>query len=139
MTVDDRPQEGRRWIEHTGEAELEIRAWDEAGVLRQALAGLAELLGPPPPGLASSVEIAVRAGDRPALLVAWLEELLWVAERDGVVPERVAALNLADGSLRATVDVRRGPPRPLVKAVTWHDLRFERVPDGWEARVVFDV
>ena len=134
------PEDRRRWIEHTGEAELEIHARDEEGVLREALAGLAELLGPPAPGVrTSAVDVEVRAADRPSLLVSWLEELLWVAERDGVVPVSIAALALDDAALRATVDVHECPPRPLVKAVTWHDLRFEPTPDGYRARVVFDV
>lgn len=131
----------RRWLEHTGEAELEIESDSERGVFAEALAGLSELLGEPATGdaVGSTYRLAVRAGDRASLLVAWLEELLWIAERDGVVPERVVTLALDDEGLRAEVIARPGPPRPLVKAVTWHDLCFEPGGEGFKARVVLDV
>ncbi len=89
--------------------------------------------------MGSTYRLAVRAGDRASLLVAWLEELLWIAERDGVVPERVVTLALDDEGLRAEVIARPGPPRPLVKAVTWHDLCFEPGGRGLQSRVVLDV
>jgi len=130
----------RRWLEHTGEAELEIESDSEPGVFAEALGGLAELIGEPAGGGArSTYRLEVRAGDRAGLLVAWLEELLWIAERDGVVPERVVTLDLDGGRLRAEVLARPGPPRPLVKAVTWHDLCFEAGAEGFRARVVLDV
>lgn len=136
----------RRWVEHTGEVELEIEARSEAQVLAEALAGLAELLdddappaGPAGAAEAARYEIRLQAPDRAALLVAWLEELLWIAERDAVVPGRVEALVLDAGGLRAEVVARRTPPRPLVKAVTWHRLRFEPLGEGFRARVVLDV
>lgn len=130
----------RRWLEHTGEAALELRADDEEGVFAEALAGLAELLGEPGPDAPlEERELAVRAPDRPALLVAWLEELLWISERDGVVPVGVVRLGLGPDGLRATVAVAPGPPRPLVKAVTWHDLCFAPAGAGYRARVVLDV
>lgn len=130
----------RRWLEHTGEVELEIEADSERGVFVEALAGLAELLGEPGgDGAASTHCLTVHAEDRAGLLVGWLEELLWIAERDGVVPERVESLELDRGELRAEVVARGGPPRPLVKAVTWHDLCFEARGGGFRARVVLDV
>jgi len=130
----------RRWLEHTGEVELEIESDSEPGVFAEALAGLSELLGEPTAdGARSTYRLAVRAEDRASLLVGWLEELLWIAERDGVVPERVAKFELDGEGLRAEVLARPGPPRPLVKAVTWHDLCFEAGVEGFRARVVFDV
>jgi len=130
----------RRWVEHTSEVQLDIASPTEAGVFAEALGGLAELLGgDDASGPATTAPLRVRAGDRAALLVGWLEELLWVAERDQAVPGSARALVLDGDELRAEVDWRPAPPRPLVKAVTWHDLRFERADDGYHARVVLDV
>lgn len=129
-----------RWLEHVGEAELEVESGSEEDVFVDALKGLAELLGEDVEGGASSTQpVVVRAPNRASLLVGWLEELLWVAERDGVVPEAVEAIELDGEELRAEVRLRDGPPRPLVKAVTWHELCFEPVAAGFRARVVFDV
>src|SRR5205085_7153805 len=127
-----------RWIEHSGEVEFEIEADSEEAVFRAALAALAELLGVE----GESGEwrsIAVKAPDRPSLLAAWLEELVLMAEIEGIEPVAVESLELTDGSLVATIRGRRGDPPPLVKAVTFHRLAFEPTDSGYRATVVLDV
>lgn len=128
-----------RWVEHTAELELEIETASEAAVFEEALAALAELLGE---GGGSTVtrELELEADEQALLLVEWLSELVYLAEADGFVSERVRSLTLSDGRLQATVEGHRGEPAHLVKAVTLH--RLELRPDdsvGWRARVVLDV
>ena len=133
-----------RWSDHTGELGLKIEATSEAGVFEEALAALGELLGGeagggPADGESVSRRVEAAAPDRPALLAAWLEELLFLAESERLVPERVARLDLTDTGLVATIEARRGSPRPLVKAATYHRLSFRREGDAWRATVVLDV
>jgi SHS2 domain-containing protein len=139
-----------RWLDHTAELELELEAATEREVLSDALDALRELLegdekavSPerrrvPADQLERRVIRAV-AGDRPALLAAWLEELLFLSESEGFIALTVERLSLEDGALGATVAGRIGEPRPLVKAVTYHRLVFERSEHGYRACVVFDV
>jgi SHS2 domain-containing protein len=127
-----------RWVDHTAEVELEIDAGSEREVFADALAALAELLGATGEGdELRSVEL--RAADRPALLAAWLEELVFLAEIEGFEPLGLESLELGDDSLRATVRGRVGDPPHLVKAVTYHRLAFARAGSGYSARVVLDV
>ena len=84
-------------------------------------------------------EIAVSAPDRPALLVEWLSELVFLVETEGFVPERVVEFELADSALRASVEGYRGTPPHLVKAVTYHRLEFAEKDGRWQGRVVLDV
>lgn len=130
---------GYRWVDHTAELQLEIAASEQAAVFEQALHALAELLEGAPAGERVEHEIHVTAADRAALLAEWLSELVYLAEAHDVIPEAVGSLELRPGSLRAVVRGRRGTPRHLVKAVTYHDLALERDGDGWRARVVLDV
>jgi SHS2 domain-containing protein len=128
-----------RWVDHTAELELEIEAPSEEAVFSEALAALAELVsdagGPP-----VTREVQVAADDRALLLVEWLSELVYLSELEELVPERIAALELTEGRLRATVQGHRGRPRHLVKAVTIHRLELSGDDDaGWRARVVLDV
>jgi SHS2 domain-containing protein len=128
-----------RWVEHTAELELEIEAPSQEAVFGEALAAFAELVGHGS-GPRTTRELEVEA-DEPALLLAeWLSELVYLADAEQFVPERIAALELGEDSLRATIEGHVGEPRPLVKAVTLHRLEFQ--PDdtvGWRARVVLDV
>lgn len=128
-----------RWVEHTGELELEIRARTEEETFTEALAALAELLaddGSAPP---EQRRLVVRADDRPALLAAWLDELVFLAETESLIPERVDELELRETGLRALVTARPGEPRHIVKAVTYHRLELCEHEGGWRARAVLDV
>jgi SHS2 domain-containing protein len=89
------------------------------------------------------VAVQVSAPDPGALLVDWLNEVLWLAETRqaavaGVRVERVAAA-VASGS----VVLDSGGPAPdgtFVKAVTYHRLRVEPDPEGgWLVEVYLDV
>jgi SHS2 domain-containing protein len=128
-----------RWVEHTAEFELEIEASSEAEVFTEALSAFAELVGDGG-GRSVTREVEAEADDRAMLLAEWLSELVYLCEVEQFVPERIAALELGEGELSATVEGHRGQPRHLVKGVTLH--RLELRPDdavGWRARVVLDV
>jgi SHS2 domain-containing protein len=129
-----------RWVNHTAELELEIEAPSEEEVFAEALAAFAELAGNGRSGEPVSRKVELEAGGHAELLAEWLSELVYLAEAEQLVPERVSSLELEGGSVRATVEGRRGEPRNLVKAVTLHRLELE--PDdrvGWRARMVLDV
>jgi SHS2 domain-containing protein len=128
-----------RWVEHTAELELEIEAPSEEAVFGEALAAFAELVGDGS-GAWTTRELEVEAHEPALLLGEWLSELVYLADAEQFVPERIAALELGEGMLRATVEGHRGDPKPLVKGVTLHRLEFRRDDTvGWRARVVLDV
>jgi SHS2 domain-containing protein len=127
------------WVEHTGELELAIEAASEIDVFTEGLAALGELLGEEGKGQPAVYEVEVTGSDRPALLAEWLSELVFLAESEGFVPARLTDIALKGNDLRATIDGRRGSPRHLVKAVTYHDLSFAWQGSTWRATVVLDV
>jgi SHS2 domain-containing protein len=126
-----------RFVDHTAELEVELEAGTAEGVLLEALRALAELAGH---GDGEPVERAVdvSAGDLPALLAAWLEELVFLADSEQLVPED-GEISVSGTRVTGIVRGRRGAPRPLVKAVTLHRLRFRRENGSWSGRVVLDV
>jgi SHS2 domain-containing protein len=128
-----------RWVEHTGELELEIEAEDEEAVFGEGFAAMRELLTADAGGeiLIRRVELAGR--DRAALLADWLAELAILGEIEGLVPEGICKLELDADGLRVTVEGHAGSPSHLVKGATYHRLAFEPSGDGWFARVVLDV
>jgi SHS2 domain-containing protein len=128
-----------RWVEHTGELELEIEAASAEEAFAEALAALAELMGEGAGGPPQRRRVAVEAADRPALLAAWLEELVFLAETERLVPERAEELALAGTALQAVVVGRTGDPPHLVKAVTYHRLELAESDGGWHGRAVLDV
>jgi SHS2 domain-containing protein len=104
------------------------------------MSALAELLGIDEAGAGGQRRaIALQAGDRPALLAAWIEELAFLAESEGFVATRLVDLDLDESGLTATVAGVLDEPPPLVKAVTYHRLAFEPSGAGYVARVILDV
>ena len=128
-----------QWVDHTAELELHIAAPDAAAVFEDALRAFHELIADGTTGDHVSFDVEVAAPDRATLLVRWLDELVYRAETEGLVPERLERLELNAGGLVATVRARRGEPRHLVKGVTYHRLAFERGAPGCRATVVLDV
>jgi SHS2 domain-containing protein len=128
-----------RWVEHTGELEVEIVAPDEESVFTEGFEAMRELLATEAHGEAVSRKVELAGRDRAALLADWLAELAILAETEGLVPERVSDFQLGDGGLRASVSGREGAPAHLVKGATYHRLAFEPSDRGWFARVVLDV
>jgi len=129
-----------RWLEHTSEAELWIEDESPAAVLGEAAIALGDLLGVHPRGEPVTHRVRLTASDLPTLLADWLGELVFLAETDGFVPERVVEMELAGSSVDAVVAGQRTAPQTLVKGVTYHRLEFTQDGDrSWHARVVLDV
>lgn len=127
------------WREHTAEVELHVDAGSEADVFREALDAFGRLVEREPGGEPASHDVELQAPDQGALLVAWLEELIYLADTASFVPDRVASLDLRSGRLEARIEGRRADVDPLVKAATYHGLRFAHDGGRWRARVVLDV
>jgi SHS2 domain-containing protein len=129
-----------QWVDHTSELELAVEASSEAAVFVEALAAFRELLGDEGQrGEIEHHELMVASRDRSTLFADFLAELVFLAETEDFVPERVSTLAIEPTRLRAVVEGRRGEPRHLVKAVTYHGLEFANVDGRWRARVVLDV
>src|SRR5262249_5699321 len=127
------------WRSHTAEIELAVDADSPEQVFAEAAEALAELISLGRDGEPRNRQVAIDAADLGALLVEWLEELIFLADTEGFAPERVADLEIRDTSLTATLVGRPGRIEPLVKAPTYHGLRFARDDGVWHARVVLDV
>jgi SHS2 domain-containing protein len=128
-----------RWVDHTAEIELHIEAETREGVFADALTAFAELVSRDEGGESAEHDVSVEAADDAGVLVAWLEELVFLAETDDFVPEGVERLEVTNGRLTARISGRRDRPAHLVKAVTYHGLEFVQHDGLWRAKVVLDV
>ncbi len=127
------------WRSHTADIELAIEADSPEQVFAQAATAFGELIGLDEQGEPARHDVTVEATDREALLVQWLEELIFLADTESFVPQLADGIRLETTSVRATLIGRRAPFEPLVKAATYHGLRFAQDEDNWHARVVLDV
>lgn len=142
MNVGAARASSHRFLEHTGEVRLRVRAVGLKELFAEAARGLARLLGRRRPRgpVGDWVPVQVRAGDRTSLLVDWLNELIFVAESARLVPTEVQIVSLGETELEAKVrGVRVAEPPSLVKAATLHGARVDEVEGGFESDIVFDI
>jgi SHS2 domain-containing protein len=136
------PERWHRWVDHTSEVELEVEAESLAGLAAEAgrALGLLMLRGAPAEVSGPARTLEVSSVDRDALLVDWLNEILFVAETECWVPVEFAVEESSPTRLRIAargVTVEEVPSS--VKAATFHGLRVEERDGAWRAEVIFDV
>lgn len=131
-------------LEHTADVGLRIFGDTPEEVLEAAALGLTTLEGAWYPGEGRERSVQVEAPDLPALLVAWLDELLYLRDAEDAVFGGFA-VDVSEHGPRLEARVRTAPrgDRVLesagVKAATYHGLRFQRKNAGWMADVYLDV
>ncbi len=128
--------------EHRGELEIRIEGPTLPAVFAEAGRALAEVMDATsleaPMGL--SDEVVVNAPDREALLVEWLNELVYRSEVERAIFTDLEVAHLSDHQLVATIrGTRVAGLRNPVKAATYHGLSIAENAGGITAKVILDV
>lgn len=135
-------RERHHWVDHTSEVQLEVEGESLAELAAEAgrALGLLMLRAEPAVVSGSARRLEVFAVDRDALLVNWLNEILFVAETEHWVPvefdvEEASPVRL----LAAAWGVPVMEPPSSVKAATFHGLKVEERDGLFRAEIIFDV
>ena len=131
-------------LEHTADVGIEASGASCEEAFAAAAEGLATLLGAWFPGEGAPRDVLVEAPDREALLVAWLDELLFLHEAEEVVFGGFDIHRVGEGDLDASVLAAPAAGRALegnaIKAATFHRLRVASEAGGaCRVRVYLDV
>jgi riboflavin kinase/FMN adenylyltransferase len=148
-----RPLEARRYrfreLEHTADRALHVWGKGLPDLLVGAARGMCSLMGDLE-DLTPEVwrTIRLEADDREALLVEWLNELLFLIEQEGLlfVDFRIQSVSdpvetpQAGATLVANVGGAEAPvTRAQIKAATFHNLELVKDNGGWSTVITFDV
>ncbi len=132
-------------FEHTADIGLVARGGTPEELFANAAMGLVDLMVDPA-GLREEtrLECSVSAPDHEVLLVAWLNELLYLLDTRGFLPRRCRIMSMTETGLTAEllgerIDRARHAVRRMVKAATYHGLRVAQANGGWEARILLDL
>lgn len=124
-------------VEGRGDSLGEALAWTATGMFSV----IADLGAVEP---RDELRLSVAAVDRDALVVDWLNELLFRYETEGFLPKELnVSVDEAGNALEARcvgeqADPERHSLHPAVKAATYHALQVEHDGD-WRIRVVLDI
>jgi len=137
----DQPADGFEFLDHPGD--LKLRAWGRSleHLFANAASGMMTFLfgggvDGSQPYRTETIEIG--AGDREALLVDWLSELLYRATSEYHAYVGFRMHELTETKLKAAVAAVAAEAIEDIKAVTHHELSVNACEGGWEATVVFD-
>jgi SHS2 domain-containing protein len=133
-------------LEHTAEAGIIARGATLSEAFANAAEGMYSLILELD-GVAEreSREVALEGESPEALLVDWLQELVFLTETEGLVFRRFAVDELSDTRLRARAWGERFDPERhvshnvMVKAVTQHLLEIAPEDGGYRVQVLFDI
>lgn len=142
-----------RLLEHTADLGIEATGATREEALQWAALGIVHVVtGRPQPNATLRPErelsFFVEAPDLPALVVAFLSDVLWHLESEDLLwlGGGVALGNSRDGIHRLDAMGNACKYKPErdgrgveVKAVTYHDLQFRREGAGWLLRVYLDL
>jgi SHS2 domain-containing protein len=127
-------------LEHTADWAIRITAKDLPDLLIKAARGMLDLMGLPRGEGGEKQKIEIDAIDEEDLLVAWLEELLYLVESRSVGFAGLQVEVSEGPQLVATVETVAGlEPEKEIKAVTFHNLDIHPVEGGLGVTIVFDV
>jgi len=130
-------------LEHTADIGVRVQAHEPAALFAGAARAMFSLLRAEPDAAApvETRHVVVDAVDIEALMVDWLNELLYLHETVGALFTDCRMRQWSPTRLEAGVAGSRplGAPQVHIKAATYHQLRIERHADRWTAEVFFDI
>jgi SHS2 domain-containing protein len=138
---------GEGWEYFEVEADVGVHAWGATleACFRQCALAVFDLIVPlRAVAPAESREVMAQGETPETLLVAWINELVYLHDVEGFAVCDVEEPRLEGGRLHARlsgepVDPARHPRGILVKAATFHQLSLDRAPGRVAARVVVDI
>jgi SHS2 domain-containing protein len=91
-----------------------------------------------------TTNLKVTGDDWSDLMVNWLRELLYLWNGKELLVKKAQILALSEKELSANVELDPFDPdrheiKIEIKAVTYHQIQVSSSPQGWEAKIIFDV
>ncbi len=132
-------------FEHTADIGLHVYGSSLRELFVHAAQGMESLMvSPEQVRIQVSREIVVEGHDIVSLLIAWLNELIFLFDTEYLIFREFEIGSLTEIHLEGRAsgepyDVQRHDLGSAIKAVTWHEAAVERTDEGYKARIIFDI
>ena len=134
-----------KFIDHTGDLGMVVFGKNSRELFVHAAEGFFYILtNPKKVRSRSTCEISLEATGMEELLVAWLNEFVYLFDTRRLLFSRFQVLALDDLSMKAVAqgepyEEGRHPIKRTIKEATYHQLRIREEGGTWEAQVIFDL
>ena len=133
------------FIDHTADIGITAYGADMKQVFANAARGLFSIITElDSVAVTEKRDIQITAPDHEALLVNWLDELIYLFEAKGMLFNKFEITAITETGLKANafgekINLAKHELKTQVKAATYHMLKIEQNEDGYRAQVIFDV
>ncbi len=91
-----------------------------------------------------SREVVAQGHDLVSLLIAWLNELIFLFDTEYLIFCQFEIDSFTETSMKARAsgepyDAQRHELGCSIKAVTWHEAAVEQIEGGYKARIILDI
>jgi SHS2 domain-containing protein len=139
------PSQSYEVFEHTADVGIHAYGSTLAELFVHAAQGMESLMvAPEQVRSLTSRGIAVEGHDNVSLLIAWLNELIFLFDTEYLLLRDVVIDDISETRLTAHAtgepyDAQRHDLSSAIKAVTWHEAAVTHSDDGYKARIIFDI
>ena len=132
-------------FEHTADIGLHVYGNTLPELFIHAAEGMESLMvAPEQVQVQVSRAIEVEGHDNISLLIAWLNELIFLFDTEYLLFRQFQIDALTETQLKAGAcgepyDARRHDLSSAIKAATWHEASVEKTDDEYKARIIFDI
>lgn len=136
---------GYELLDHTGDLGIRVWAADVRGIFQEAARALFGIITDlDKVEVHVDIEVAVNGLGQEELLVAWLNELLYLYEVEDLLLCDFAITEIDEGSVKGMAmgeefDEDRHDIKTSIKAVTYHQVEIQEQDGCWQAQVIFDI
>ncbi len=136
-----------REIRHTADLMVEVESRTLSGLFEEALKALSFLYGKGPIAKnkkRKKIKIELKAETPEELLVSFLNEVIFLTERERVVFPlgKVTIVKESPSGLSLTASIFNDKIHPLIeiKSATYHNLKISKSSgERWQTKIIFDV
>ena len=132
-------------FEHTADIGIHVYGNTLSELFLHAAQGMESLMvAPEQVQSVTSRKITVKGHDHVSLLIAWLNELIFLFDTDYLllrdfVIESVSETHLSAQAFGEVYNAQRHDLSSGIKAVTWHEASVTLSNEGYKARIIFDI
>ena len=132
-------------FEHTADIGLHAYGSTLSELFIHAAQGMESLMVPPEQvRIQVSREVEVEGHDSVSLLIAWLNELIFLFDTEFLIfcqfeIESITETHMRGRASGESYDTQRHELSSAIKAVTWHEAAIEQTDGGYKARLIFDI
>jgi len=132
-------------IEHTADIGIRVRGEDLKTLFKNAALAMFEIISEKNKAAVEKTEkiILKQKADTPdELFVNWLNELLSLSAVKELIFSDFQIKKIDENNLEAALigsSIKNYKINTEIKAATYHGLKLEKVPSGWQAEVILDV